>query len=190
MELHRGWVGWGGWGCVHVGRRRLECTLATPTLLPAPLRQPGWGEEEREERRAALRRVLNAAVAGNARGVHYYQARAGCGCGGAAWGHGKHTPVHPTPPPHSPPDPAPMHSPPPQTHPQGLHDVAAVLLFVCGERPAARLLAHLATCHLRDCTRADLGPATEVLSLLYPVLEQASAHGAGGWGSWGWEVGC
>lgn len=36
---------------------------------------------------------------------------------------------------------------------QGLHDVAAVLLFVAGERTAAPMLARLAVCHLRDCTR-------------------------------------
>jgi hypothetical protein len=36
---------------------------------------------------------------------------------------------------------------------QGMHDVAAVLLFVAGERPAYRMLCHLSTCHLRDCTR-------------------------------------
>lgn len=36
---------------------------------------------------------------------------------------------------------------------QGLHDVAAVLLFVAGERAAAPMLARLAVCHLRDCTR-------------------------------------
>ena len=87
----------------------------------------GWGEAERAERRGALRRVLDATIASNARGVHYYQ---------------------------------------------GLHDIAAVLLFVCGERLAYRMLAHLTTCHLRDCTRHDLGAATEVLRLLYPILEQ------------------
>jgi len=36
---------------------------------------------------------------------------------------------------------------------QGMHDVASVLLFVAGERPAYRMLCHLSTCHLRDCTR-------------------------------------
>ena len=36
---------------------------------------------------------------------------------------------------------------------QGLHDIAAVLLFVAGERPAAQMLARMAVCHLRDCTR-------------------------------------
>ena len=36
---------------------------------------------------------------------------------------------------------------------QGMHDVAAVLLLVAGEEGAYRMLSHLATCHLRDCTR-------------------------------------
>lgn len=36
---------------------------------------------------------------------------------------------------------------------QGLHDIASVLLFVVGERPALPLLRRLAICHLRDCTR-------------------------------------
>ena len=38
---------------------------------------------------------------------------------------------------------------------QGMHDVASVLLFVAGERPAYRMLCHLSTCHLRDCTRRE-----------------------------------
>lgn len=54
---------------------------------------------------------------------------------------------------------------------QGLHDIAAVLLFVCGERLAFRMLAALATCNLRDCTRRDLAAATEMLRLLYAILE-------------------
>ncbi len=87
----------------------------------------GWGEEEREHKRAALRRVLDAAVAGNTDGLFYYQ---------------------------------------------GLHDIAAVLLFVCGELPAYRLLRDLAAGHLRDCTRPDLAAATETLRLLYPILQQ------------------
>lgn len=36
---------------------------------------------------------------------------------------------------------------------QGLHDVASVLLMVGGEQLAYRLLCHLTTCQLRDCTR-------------------------------------
>lgn len=94
---------------------------------PLPPRAAGWGEEEREAKRAALRRVLDAAVGGNADDVFYYQ---------------------------------------------GLHDIAAVLLFVCGELPAYRMLRALAACHLRDCTRPDLAAATETLKLLYPILEQ------------------
>jgi Rab-GTPase-TBC domain len=38
---------------------------------------------------------------------------------------------------------------------QGLHDVAAVLLFVAGEKAAYTMLSHLAVCQLRDCTRCD-----------------------------------
>lgn len=90
----------------------------------------GWAEDERAARRAALRRVLDATVAGNAGGLHYYQ---------------------------------------------GLHDIAAVLLFVCGERAAHRLLRALGACHLRDCTRPDLAAATESLRLLYPILQQVEA---------------
>jgi hypothetical protein len=37
---------------------------------------------------------------------------------------------------------------------QGLHDVASVLLMVMGERDAFPILCHLATSHLRDCTRS------------------------------------
>ncbi|KAI3436556.1 hypothetical protein D9Q98_005972 [Chlorella vulgaris] len=87
----------------------------------------GWSDAEREVKRAALRHVLDAAVAGNKAGLFYYQ---------------------------------------------GLHDIAAVLLFVCGELPACRLLRALAEGHLRDCTRPDLAAATETLRLLYPILEQ------------------
>lgn len=57
--------------------------------------------------------------------------------------------------------------------PPGLHDIAAVLLFVLDSELAAyRTLRALASTHLRDCTRPDLGAATETLSLLYPILEQ------------------
>ncbi|KAL4857897.1 TBC1 domain family member 20 [Chlorella vulgaris] len=87
----------------------------------------GWSDAEREAKRAALRHVVDAAVAGNKAGLFYYQ---------------------------------------------GLHDIAAVLLFVCGELPACRLLRALAEGHLRDCTRPDLAAATETLRLLYPILEQ------------------
>lgn len=88
----------------------------------------GWTDDERAAKRAALRRVLDAAVGGNASGIFYYQ---------------------------------------------GLHDIAAVLLFVLGSELAAyRTLRALASTHLRDCTRPDLAAATETLSLLYPILEQ------------------
>lgn len=36
---------------------------------------------------------------------------------------------------------------------QGLHDIASVLLFEIGERPAFLVLRHLMTNHLRDFTR-------------------------------------
>ena len=36
---------------------------------------------------------------------------------------------------------------------QGLHDIAAVLLFVTGPMPAYAMLRQLVSCHLRDCTR-------------------------------------
>ena len=113
------------------------CGLAAagPPLTSAPSpRAAGWSDEARGERRGALRRVLDAAVAGNAEGAHYYQ---------------------------------------------GLHDVAAVLLFVCGEAAAYRLLRALLGCHLRDCARPDLAAAIEALRLLYPLLQQAR------WGGWG-----
>lgn len=117
---------------------------AYPLLPPPSLAHPapppllaGWSEPDREAKRAALRRVLDAAVAGNARGVHYYQ---------------------------------------------GLHDVAAVLLFVCGgERPAYRLLRALVGGHLRDCTRPDLAAATETLRLLYPILDEVRSGRCWGW---------
>ena len=35
---------------------------------------------------------------------------------------------------------------------QGLHDVAAVLTLVCGERAAYGMLQRLVMYHLRDCT--------------------------------------
>lgn len=135
--------------------------MARPHLPPARA-AAGWGDAEREAKRGALRRVLDATVGGNAGGVFYYQ---GVGWGGVgAWGwwgvvacvqstcsHGITL-----------------------THARaGLHDIAAVLLFVCGGEVAAhRMLRALARGHLRDCTRPDLGAATETLSLLYPILEQ------------------
>jgi Rab-GTPase-TBC domain len=88
----------------------------------------GWNEEDRNTKRAALKRVIDATIAGNENNLHYYQ---------------------------------------------GLHDVAAVLLFVCGEHSAYRMLTKLATCHLRDCTRPSLDAVTESLTLLYPILQVA-----------------
>jgi hypothetical protein len=38
---------------------------------------------------------------------------------------------------------------------QGLHDIAAVLLFTGGERAALVMLRRLMVCHLRDCTRCS-----------------------------------
>ena len=52
---------------------------------------------------------------------------------------------------------------------QGMHDVAAVLLFELGERPAYAALHRLARCQLRDCTRCaehsccTIGPLQDVL---------------------------
>lgn len=88
----------------------------------------GWTDDARAERRAALKRVLDATVAGNSEDIFYYQ---------------------------------------------GLHDVAAVLLFVAGEAAAYRMLSRLAACHLRDCTRPTLQAAVEVLGMLYPILQAA-----------------
>jgi hypothetical protein len=88
----------------------------------------GWSEEERNEERKRLARVVNASVRGNETGVFYYQ---------------------------------------------GLHDVASVLLLVCGEGAAHGMLEKLVSCHLRDCTRATIDPAIQTLRLLYPLLEHA-----------------
>lgn len=88
----------------------------------------GWSDEDRNNKRAALKRVIDATIGGNEGNLHYYQ---------------------------------------------GLHDVAGVLLFVCGEPSAYRMLTRLATCHLRDCTRPRLDAVTESLTLLYPILQVA-----------------
>jgi hypothetical protein len=56
---------------------------------------------------------------------------------------------------------------------QGLHDVASVLLLVCGEGAAHGMLHRLMRCHLRDCTRATMDPAVRTLRLLYPILRRA-----------------
>ena len=55
---------------------------------------------------------------------------------------------------------------------QGLHDIASVLLLVCGEAAAYALLERLALGHLRDCTRATLDPVMQLLRLLFPLLAQ------------------
>ncbi|KAK2076179.1 hypothetical protein QBZ16_001111 [Prototheca wickerhamii] len=54
---------------------------------------------------------------------------------------------------------------------QGLHDVASVFLFTVGPSMAERLLGHLLCCHLRDATRPDLGAITQILCIVYPLLE-------------------
>ena len=65
------------------------------------------------------------------------------------------------------------------THPdelfyyQGYHDIAGVLLFVCGERAATAMLERLALHHLRDCTLPSLEPVLETLTLMMPLLERA-----------------
>lgn len=87
----------------------------------------GWSDEEREEKRHALQRVLTAAVCAHGGDVYYYQ---------------------------------------------GMHDVAAVLLFVLGERGAYLCLRQMVKAQLRDCTRAGMEPVMELLGLLLPVLEQ------------------
>lgn len=57
---------------------------------------------------------------------------------------------------------------------QGFHDIASVILLVSeGEYLSSRILQQLASCHLRDCTRSTLEAATEVLGMLYPILEIA-----------------
>jgi hypothetical protein len=56
---------------------------------------------------------------------------------------------------------------------QGLHDVASVLLLVCGEGAAHGMLHRLMRCHLRDCTRSTIDPAIRTLRLLYPILRHA-----------------
>lgn len=65
---------------------------------------------------------------------------------------------------------------------QGLHDVAAVLLFTLGEAGAASVLSQLVVTHLRDATRQDLLAATQTLGLLYPLLCVVRAWNHPGWG--------
>lgn len=59
---------------------------------------------------------------------------------------------------------------------QGLHDVASVLLLVCGEGAAHGMLHRLVRCHLRDCTRSTMDPALRTLRLLYPILKHADTE--------------
>ncbi len=87
--------------------------------------------------------------------MYYYQARARLRHQGAAHAEGST-------------DPAPVVSF--HVRLQGLHDIASVLLLVCGEAAAYPLLERLALFHLRDCTRATLEPVTQALQLLFPLL--------------------
>lgn len=59
---------------------------------------------------------------------------------------------------------------------QGLHDVASVLLMVGGEAFAFRLLCHLTTCQLRDCTRPTLDAVMEQLPLVIHILRYADVQ--------------
>jgi len=56
---------------------------------------------------------------------------------------------------------------------QGLHDVASVVLMVCGEAAAYPLLERLVLGPLRECTRPTLEPVTTLLALLMPLLAAA-----------------
>eukprot|EP01079_Euglenida_sp_SAG-EU17-18_P005877 gene5877-5781_t len=49
---------------------------------------------------------------------------------------------------------------------QGLHDIAAVLLVVCGETGCARLLCHIAHRHIAPFMAPDLGATKEVMALV------------------------
>jgi hypothetical protein len=119
----------------------------------------GWGAAARDAKRAELRRVIEAALApaegdeDERSGVNYTDgpssSAALSSCSSAALSSSR---VY---------------------YYQGMHDVAAVLLFVAGEASAARLLRALARRHLRDATRATLAPAAEALALLYPLIGAA-----------------
>jgi len=120
----------------------------------------GWGEGRREDVRAGLRRVLNAAVAAGGGGGVKVE-----GVGG-----GPTTPAATTTTPPPPPPP----SAPPVHYYQGLHDVASVLLLVTGSEAAAfRLLTRLTVGPLRDCTRPTLAPALAAVGLLPALLSLA-----------------
>lgn len=60
--------------------------------------------------------------------------------------------------------------------PQGLHDVASVLLLVAGERAAYAILCRLVTGPLRDATRPTLDPVLELLGLMGPLMEVSGRH--------------
>ena len=62
---------------------------------------------------------------------------------------------------------------------QGLHDVAAVLTLVCGERAAYGMLERLVMFHLRDCTAATLEPVVELLQFLPRLLSLVDPELAG-----------
>ncbi|KAK9844193.1 hypothetical protein WJX81_007703 [Elliptochloris bilobata] len=59
---------------------------------------------------------------------------------------------------------------------QGMHDVAAVLLFEVGERSAYVVLRRLARCQLRDSTRPAMHAVVELLGLLLPLLRRLDAQ--------------
>ena len=107
-----------------------------------------WSDERRALKRAALQRILNGArlevVRQRMQPPSRSRAPAGVVCAHADTVH----------------------------YYQGLHDIASVLLMVCGEASAYRLLERLALGHLRDCTRATLDPVMQLLRLLFPLLAQ------------------
>ena len=105
-----------------------------------------WSDERRALKRAALQRILNGAASS---GLARTRGRSRTRSAGVVCSHADT--VH---------------------YYQGLHDVASVLLLVCGEAAAYALLERLALGHLRDCTRATLDPVMQLLRLLFPLLAQ------------------
>ena len=73
---------------------------------------------------------------------------------------------------------------------QGLHEVAAVLLFTCGAHAAPPLLERLMAVHLRDFTRCDQSETCCPAALLLRLTAQAL--GPAGWCYLGkvWPVDC
>ena len=57
---------------------------------------------------------------------------------------------------------------------QGLHDVAAVLVRICGNAAAPAMLERLTLGHLRDCVRGSLDPVLDALSLLPHLIAVAA----------------